>query len=290
MIAINRSDDRKRRGTPPEEFLQDYVDTQHTFKSLTIIDQILMSMDEKDRRRPLLYQLRRQLQEDEITFEEARHAIIEMESALEKVTAPANRVGTLLEIPDRGLAYVNVGGSEYYANLDPRLDESDLKVGSLVLLNDAFAVVGELGYPTSGPVTKVVDVLDDGRVRVGQEHGSQASVLNRSTDLEDASLKAGEEVRVDPNYRVALERMPNRDEQDYYLEEVPELPWEMIGGQAEAIRAIKDTIEMPVLHPELRRGAGHRGCCQGEDECQTCALGPRDRIHPGTRGHRGRGR
>ena len=58
---------------------------QHTFESLTIIDQILMSMDEKDRRRPLLYQLRRQLQEDEITFEEARHAIVELESALEKV-------------------------------------------------------------------------------------------------------------------------------------------------------------------------------------------------------------
>lgn len=224
---------------------------QHTFKSLSIIDQILMSMDEKDRRRPLLYQLRRQLQEDEITFEEARRAIVEMESALEKVTAPANRVGTLLELSDSGVAYVSVGGSEYFANLDPRLDVSSLKVGTRVLLNDAFAVVGELGYATSGPVGKILDVLDDGRLQVGQEHGTQASVLSRSSDLEETPLKAGQEVRIDPSFRVALERMPNRDVQDYYLEDVPELPWEMIGGQAEAIRAIKDTIEMPVLHPEL---------------------------------------
>ncbi|MGA1194957.1 MAG: peptidase, partial [Candidatus Latescibacterota bacterium] len=82
---------------------------QHTFQSLSIIDQILMTMDEKDKRRPLLYQLRRQLQEDEITFEEARRSIIELENALEKVTAPANRVGTLLSPPKDGVAYIQVG-------------------------------------------------------------------------------------------------------------------------------------------------------------------------------------
>ena len=101
-------------------------------------------MDEKDRRRPLLYQLRRQLQEDEITFEDARRAVVELESALEKVTAPANRVGTLLSPPDHGVAYIQVGGSEYYANIDARLDEDLLKVGTRVLVNDAFAVVGDM--------------------------------------------------------------------------------------------------------------------------------------------------
>jgi len=224
---------------------------QHTFQSLSVIDQILTSLDEKDRRRPLLYQLRRQLQEDEITFEEARRTIVQLESALEKVTAPANRVGTLLEAPRNGVAYISVGGSEYYANIDARLDEDQLMVGTRVLVNEAFALVGELGYPTSGQVGKVVDVLPDGRLRVGQEHGLQASVVGRSGDLEKQELKSGDEVRLDPNFRVALERMPSRDVQDYYLEEVPELPWDMIGGQDEAIRSIKDTIELPVLHPEL---------------------------------------
>ena len=224
---------------------------QHTFRSLSIIDQILTGLDEKDRRRPLLYQLRRQLQEDEITFEEARHTIVELESALEKVTSPANRVGTLLEPPRDGVVYVVVGGSEYYANLDVRLDPEDLRVGTRVLLNEAFSVVGDLGYATSGPVGKVLGVLEDGRIQVGQEHGLQAAILARSGDLEDATLKAGEEVRIDPGFRVALERIPSQKAKDYYLEEIPELPWDMIGGQDVAIRAIKDTIEMPVLHPEL---------------------------------------
>ena len=224
---------------------------QHTFQSLSIIDQILMTMDETDRRRPLLYQLRRQLQEDEITFEEARRTIVELEGALEKVTAPANRVGTLLAPPENGIAYLTVGGAEYYANVDSRLDDRRLKVGTRVLVNEAFAVVGDMGESPSGTVGKIVDVLDDGRLQVGQEHGSQTHVLLRGSDLEAEALKAGEEVRIDPHFRVALEKMPHSEVKDFYLEEVPDLPWEKIGGQKDAIQAIKDTIEMPVLHPEL---------------------------------------
>ena len=226
---------------------------QHTFQSLSIIDQILMTMDETDRRRPLLFQLRRQLQEDEITFEEARRTIVELEGALEKVTAPANRVGTLLSVPENGVAYITVGGAEYYANVDGRLDERGLRVGTRVLVNEAFAVVGDMGESPSGTVGKIVDVLDDGRLQVGQEHGSQTHILLRGSDLEAEALKAGEEVRIDPHFRVALEKMPHSEVKDFYLEEVPDLPWEKIGGQKDAIQAIKDTIEMPVLHPELFR-------------------------------------
>lgn len=248
MIHTNDSD-RPRKS--PEDFLQDYVDMQHTFQSLSIIDQILMTMDERDRRRPLLYQLRRQLQEDEITFEEARRTIVELEGALEKVTAPANRVGTLLSPAENGVAYITVGGAEYYANVDTRLDERDLKVGTRVLVNEAFAVVGDMGESPSGTVGKIVNVLDDGRLLVGQDHGSQSHVLLRGADLETEALKAGEEVRIDPQFRVALEKMAQSEVEDYYLEEVPDLPWKKIGGHKDAIQAIKDTIEMPVLHPEL---------------------------------------
>ena len=227
MINTNDSD-RPRKS--PEDFLQDYVDMQHTFQSLSIIDQILMTMDERDRRRPLLYQLRRQLQEDEITFEEARRTIVELEGALEKVTAPANRVGTLLSPAENGVAYITVGGSEYYANVDARLDERDLKVGTRVLVNEAFAVVGEMGESPSGTVGKLAHVLDDGRLLVGQDHGSQSHVLLRGAELETESLKVGEEVRIDPHFRVALEKMGHSEVEDFYLEEVPELPWEKIGG------------------------------------------------------------
>ena len=57
----------------------------------------------------MLYQLRRQLMDREITFHEARRALVELEAALEKVTAPANRVGVFLGSPKTGIATVFVG-------------------------------------------------------------------------------------------------------------------------------------------------------------------------------------
>ena len=32
---------------------------------------------------------------------------------------------------------------------------------------------------------------------------------------------------------------------------VPELPWEKVGGQEAALQAIKDAIELPLLHADL---------------------------------------
>ena len=63
-----------------------------------------------------------------------------------------------------------------------------------------------------------------------------------------AKLKAGDEVRVDANYRVALEVLARPQSREHYLDDVPELPWEKVGGQDEALQAIRDAIELP-LHP-----------------------------------------
>jgi proteasome-associated ATPase len=38
---------------------------------------------------------------------------------------------------------------------------------------------------------------------------------------------------------------------EHYLDSVPELPWSKVGGQESAIEAIKDAIELPLLHPHL---------------------------------------
>ena len=121
--------------------LEDQADDQ----PLRLVDQLLAMAPDRDPARPLLYQLRRQLMEREISFQEARRSLVELEAALEKVTAPANRVGIFLGSPSEGIATVFVGGSEYYANIDPRVDSTELKVGCRVLVNEAYAVVGGLG-------------------------------------------------------------------------------------------------------------------------------------------------
>lgn len=218
---------------------------------LDIIDRLIASTPEGDPTRFELFRLRQKVQEDELTLQEARQAIEKMDEVIKKVTSPANRVGIYLGSPKKGAAQISVGGQDYYCNIDPRIDAATLKIGTRVLLNEAYVVVGNLGYDRNGPVGKVADILSDGRIRIGQEHGLQSIVLERSSELLGAILKAGDEIRVDQSYRVAIEQLSHHKAQDHYLDTVPELPWERIGGQTEALQAIKDAIELPLLHPDL---------------------------------------
>ena len=218
---------------------------------LELVDYLLSIVPNRDPSRAILYQLRRQLMEREITLQEAQRAMVELEAALEKVTAPSNRIGIYLNSPKAGIANIMVGGSEYYANVDPRVDLDHLEAGSRVLVNEAYAVVGELGYSPSGPVAKIGDLLDEGRLRIAQQHGTQDLIVERSENLKEVDLKIGDEVRLDPAFKMALEQLLSKEGKEYFLEDIPPMPWSKIGGQEEAIQGIRDTIELPALHPEL---------------------------------------
>ena len=205
-----------------------------------------------------LLDLSAELREREDIMDEARDTIEKLEGVVAKVTAPANRIGIFLTAHPRFengrpsvLAQIVVGGQEYFCNLDPRVDIRTLRRGTRVLVNEAFAVVGEIGYDRAGPVVKVVELLAGDRLRVGSGVGEQNTVVYRSELLAKETLKAGDEVRLDAGFRVALEAIARTKQNDYFLDTVPELPWEKVGGQREAIEAIREAIEGPVLHPEI---------------------------------------
>ena len=114
-----------------------------------------------------------------------------------------------------------------------------------------------MGYDTSGPVAKVTEVLGNDRLRVGQDNGLQSIVLQRSAEVAKATIKTGDDVRVDGNYKMALEVLAKPQAKDHYLDDVPELPWEKVGGQHEALQAIKDAIELPLVHADLFQKFNH---------------------------------
>ncbi len=219
--------------------------------ALDLLDRTIAALPIGDPVRKALSNVRAQIVDQEDTINEARQTIEKMEEVIKKVTSPANRIGTFLGSPNRETAQIVVGGSDYYCNCDPRINLSKLKKGTRVLVNEAYVIVGELGYDTNGPVTKITEVIGTDRLRVGQDNGTQSVVLQRGTELMKETLKAGDEVRVDGNYRMALELMRRPKSEDHYLDVVPELPWEKVGGQQEALQAIKDAIELPLVHADL---------------------------------------
>src|SRR5213082_1503911 len=224
---------------------------EREFDLLDRIDLLIATLPPGDAMRRELLDLRMEICQREEVFIEARQTIEKLEEVIKKVTSPANRIGTFLGNVGKETAHIVVGGADYYCNVDPRIPMAKLKKGTRVLVNEAYVIVGDLGFETAGPVTKITEVIGTDRLRVGSEHGLQSLILQRSAELMKATLKSGDEVRVDPNYRVALELLTHPQARDHYLDEVPELPWEKVGGQEQALQAIKDAIELPLIHGEL---------------------------------------
>src|SRR5713101_284865 len=174
---------------------------------LDVFDHLIASLPPGDPIRRELLDLRPDITNREETLVEARQMIEKLEEVIKKVTSPANRIGTFLGATSRDTAHIVVGGADYYCNVDPRIPLAKLKNGTRVLVNEAYVIVGDLGFETAGPVTKITEVLSDNRLRVGSDHGLHSMVLQRSADLRHSTLKSGDEVRVDSNYRMALEML-----------------------------------------------------------------------------------
>ncbi len=216
--------------------------------SLELIDQCLALFPESDPRQKLLYKLRHAVMLSQASNHQREVEFKKVSEVVAKLTAPANRIGMLLGLPGEGLGHIVIGGAEYYANLDPRVAPGDLRIGTQILVNEAYAVIKTLGYDRNGPILKLAEAMADGRLRFEQEMGRQSLILQRSSDLIGVDLKPGDEVRLDPSLRIAIEKLADRKASKHVLDEVPKVTWDQIGGQGEAIAAIRKAIEYPLLH------------------------------------------
>jgi proteasome-associated ATPase len=225
--------------------------------TLQLVDLIAHKMALQGSVPPDVTMLRRRIEEMEELQDQARNAVEKLSEAVDKLRAPALRLGTLLQKLPKNRALVCVNGTDYVCNLDPAIPEASLETGTRVLLNEAFAVTDSFGFDKNGPVVKIVEPLSDGRLRVGNESGISDLVVVRSTLLSKDKLKAGLELRLDPNQRVAVEVIGTAKRLDRTLTRVEPILWKDIGGQQEAVQGIRDSIEMPFLHAKLFKRFNH---------------------------------
>ena len=235
---------------PPE-------DESNNLSTLQLVDLISHRMAMQGVVPPDIMLLRRRIEEMEELQDQARNAVEKLSEAVDKLRAPALRLGTLLQKLPQGRALVCVNGTDYVCNLDPAIPEATLETGTRILLNEAFAVTDSFGFDKNGPVVKIVELLSDGRIRVGNDSGISDLVVSRSSLLTKDKLKAGLELRLDPNQRVAVEVIGTAKRLDRTLTQVEPILWKDIGGQNEAVQGIRDSIEMPFLHAKLFKRFNH---------------------------------
>ncbi len=190
--------------------------------------------------------------------EEAAKVLEQYQEAYEKLTAPANRLAVFLEWADdanaeKNLALIALGDQEFVAEIDPKVPREQLVTGTRVKVNDAYAVLGAMPPSPHGSLIRVGEALADGRLKVGAEGPGSAGgrLVVRAAGLADVRIQEGDDVRLDQSGRIALEHYEKKESRDYFLEDVPQIPWEKVGGQDEAIKLIRETIEQPLLHPEI---------------------------------------
>src|SRR5437016_9086169 len=150
---------------------------------LDSFDRVIASLPPGDPIRRELLELRPQIHDHQETMVEARRTIEKLEEVIKKVTSPANRIGTFLGATSKDTAHIVVGGADYYCNVDPRISLAKLKKGTRVLVNEAFVIVGDLGFETAGPVTKITAIRGKDRFGVGSDRGTQTMVLQRAAEL-----------------------------------------------------------------------------------------------------------
>ena len=261
--GVARSDKKKRAGEEKPEW-HGGVEPPHFSEqeaerssALQLCDTVAFRLRQLGVDTSDLLVLRNRVQEIEEMNDQARVAIEQLSVAVDKLRSPALRLGTLIQRVGEERGLVCVGGTDYVCNVDPSLPEAALETGSRVLLNEAFAVTDTFGLDKNGPVVKIADVLPDGRLRVGQEAGMSDSIVTRSTAIAKEVLKTGAEVRLDANQRVAVEIIGRGKRLDRTLTTVEPLPWSAIGGQNDAVKMIRESIEWPLLHADLFKRFKH---------------------------------
>ncbi len=245
--------------TDTQSFTDDSDSTQDANKGLRlhryatkILNELIRDTPRTDPRLHRLMTLRQAMEIQGKELEQSARLKAEYDETVKRLTSPANRLAVYLGAIDQETALIAIGDQEYVAGVAPEVASTNPKVGTRVKVNDAFAIVGDLGYHPGGSLAKVSEVVGDDLLRVAQDaQGLQSRVVLRSTDLRSVPLKAGDDVRLEPNMKVAIEHFPTKDIQDYFLEEVPPIEWSQIGGQDHVIQVITDAIQLPMLHPEL---------------------------------------
>lgn len=189
---------------------------------------------------------------------DARRKLVNMQEQLDALTSPPNSYGVFLEahMDDRS-ADVMVAGRKMRLSVSSTIPLGALRPGQEVRLSEALSVIGALGFEQAGEVGLVRERLDDDRVLVALRADDER-VVRLAGPLLKADVKHGDAVLVDLRAYVATAVVARSEIEDLLLEEQPTTTYDEIGGLGPQIEEIRDTVELPFLHPELYREHGLR--------------------------------
>jgi proteasome-associated ATPase len=183
-------------------------------------------------------------------LQEAKQQIEVLKEEVDKLCAPPNTYGVFTRPNKDGTAEIIVDGRNMRVNVHPNLDAFQLEEGQLVLLNEAFNVIEPAGYTQRGEIMSVVEVINKNRCLV-VGHTDDERVITLAEPLRSEKISVGDHLLVDPRTQFGFEKMPKSSVEEVMLEEIPDISYEDIGGLGDQIEVLRDSVELPYLHPEI---------------------------------------
>ena len=184
------------------------------------------------------------------TLKDAREQLVTLKSEVDRLAAPPAAYGIVLEIHDDGTADVLTGGRKMQVAVSPTIERAELRQGREVRLNEALNVVATCGFERVGEVVLVKELIEPDRVLV-VAHADEERVCRLADSVPQGSIRVGDALLLEPRSGFVFERIEKAEVADLVLEEVPDISYEDIGGLRGQIEAIRDSVELPYLHPEL---------------------------------------
>lgn len=189
-------------------------------------------------------------------LKDARTKLQQMLAEVDALAEPASTYGVFLGYSGRAHdsrrdAEVYTNGRAMRVKISPNLEPGSLQVGQQVRLGEGFVVVEGCAPVNTGALATLQERLGTDRAVVINSAGEEQVVL-LGTVLRD-TVRAGDTLLVEPKSGVATERVHKTEVAQLTLEEVPDVSYEDIGGLDEQISLIRDSVELPFLHPELYR-------------------------------------
>jgi proteasome-associated ATPase len=180
-------------------------------------------------------------------LQETREQLALLRDEVEKLTAPPNAFGTVLQVNSDTTVDITSSGRKLRVAAEPTVDIKELVRGQEVILNEAFNIVDARAFEPTGEIATVKEAFGDGRIVV-LTRGDEERVVELGAPVAETHLRAGDHVRLDPKTGIALEKLARPEVEELVLEEVPDITYEDIGGLSEQIEIIRDAVELPYVH------------------------------------------
>ncbi len=183
-------------------------------------------------------------------LQEAKQQIELLKEEVDKLCAPPNTYGVFIRANKDGTSEILMEGRPMRVNVHPNLDPFRLEEGQYVVLNEAFNIIEGAEYTQRGEVCKIIDKISESRVIVSG-HTDEERVVTLSEPLRRENLKVGDPILVDTRTQYAFEKLPKSSVEEVMLEEIPNVTYDDIGGLGDQIEILRDSVELPYMHPEV---------------------------------------